>query len=702
MSEIKNVKNQIVDLFGSKVFGLPTMRQRLPKDVYEKVVKTIQEASTLDPNVADVVATALKDWAIEHGVTHFTHWFQPMTGITAEKHDSFISATDDGKVIQEFAGKQLIQGEPDASSFPSGGLRETFEARGYTAWDPTSFAFIKGTTLYIPTTFISYTGHVLDKKTPLLRSMDAINNEAIRLLKLFGKDVKKVTTTVGAEQEYFIIPKAAYIKRKDLILAGRTLYGATPSKGQELDDHYFGRIRSGVLSYMEEVDRKLWELGVTIKTRHNEVAPCQHEIAPIFATSNVATDQNQLVMEILTTTAEKHNFACLLHEKPFKGLNGSGKHNNWSISTDTGENLLNPGDNPADNLQFLAFLVAIIEAVDTYPELLRATVTSAGNDHRLGAQEAPPAILSIFLGTQLTAALKALETGKPIDDVKDLVMDLGVEAIPNFIADVTDRNRTSPFAFTGNKFEFRMLGSKQSISGPNIALNTMVASILGRFADSLEKVPAAKFKAELVTLLQASLAEHKRVVFNGNGYADEWQVEAAKRGLPNLKNTPDAYSEYASDKNKALFEKYSIYTPTEVDARLDIHLEEYAKTVTIEAKTALSMAKRDILPAVFAYTKELTTIVAKKQEIEITAAAEKAILEKISVLSATALTEIDALDKTLADVATISCLVKAAKFYRDAVIPAQLALRATVDELETIVGAEFWPLPTYEDLLFFV
>jgi len=702
MSEIKSVRNKFVDLFGSKVFGLPTMRQRLPKDVYKKVVKTIQETSTLDPNVADVVATALKDWAIEHGVTHFTHWFQPMTGITAEKHDSFISITDDGKVIQEFAGNQLIQGEPDASSFPSGGLRETFEARGYTAWDPTSFAFIKGTTLYIPTTFISYTGHVLDKKTPLLRSMEAISAESIRILKLFGKDVKKVTTTVGAEQEYFLVPKAEYVKRKDLILTGRTLYGAAPSKGQELDDHYYGRIRASVLDYMEEVDNKLWELGVTIKTRHNEVAPCQHEIAPIFATSNVATDQNQLVMEILTTTAEKHNFTCLLHEKPFKGLNGSGKHNNWSISTDTGENLLNPGDNPADNLQFLAFLVAIIEAVDTYPELLRATVTSAGNDHRLGAQEAPPAILSIFLGTQLTAALKALETGKPIDDAKDLVMDLGVEAIPNFIADVTDRNRTSPFAFTGNKFEFRMLGSKQSISGPNIALNTMVASILGRFADSLEKVPAAKFETELVALLQASLAEHKRVVFNGNGYADEWQVEATKRGLPNLKNTPDAYSEYASDKNKALFAKYSIYTPTEVDARLDIHLEEYAKTVTIEAKTALSIAKRDILPAVFAYTKELTTIVAEKQEIEITAAAEKAILGKISDLSAIALTEIDALDKALADVATISCLVKAAKFYRDAVIPAQLALRATVDELETIVGTEFWPLPTYEDLLFFV
>ncbi|MEG0377639.1 MAG: glutamine synthetase III, partial [Eubacterium sp.] len=595
--EVKDCKEDVIDLFGSKVFNITVMRKRLPKHIYNSMIKTIKEDLPLEENVAEVVANAMKDWALEHGATHFTHWFQPMTGITAEKHDAFISPTDEGKVIMEFSGKELIKGEPDASSFPSGGLRATFEARGYTAWDPTSFAFIKGTTLCIPTTFISYSGEVLDKKVPLLRSMKAISKEAIRILHLFGKtDVKKVTTTVGAEQEYFLIEREMYKKRKDLILTGRSLFGSKPPKGQEMEDHYYGKIRGRVCLYMRDLDRELWQLGIPSKTRHNEVAPCQHELAPVFSTSNLATDNNQLIMEFMKKVAFRHDLACLLHEKPFAGVNGSGKHNNFALSTDTDENLLNPGHNPAENMQFLTFLVAIIEAVDTYPELLRCTVASAGNDHRLGANEAPPAIVSIFLGDQLTAALKAIETGMPADKVKDLVMDTGVESVPNFIVDATDRNRTSPFAFTGNKFEFRMVGSNHSIAGPNIALNTIVADVLQKFADKLEK--AEDFENTLIDVLRKSLNEHKRVVFNGNNYSDEWIKEAERRGLPNLKTTPDAFANYCLDKNLELFAKHNIYTPQEMQARQEIHLEEYCKTINIEALTMLSMAKREILPAV--------------------------------------------------------------------------------------------------------
>ncbi|SDY12767.1 glutamine synthetase III [Eubacterium barkeri] len=702
LMEIKDSKEDVIELFGSKVFNITVMRKRLPKHIYKSMMKTIKEDLPLEGEVAEVVANAMKDWAMEQGATHFTHWFQPMTGITAEKHDAFISPTEEGKVIMEFSGKELIKGEPDASSFPSGGLRATFEARGYTAWDPTSFAFVKGTTLYIPTTFISYSGEVLDKKTPLLRSMRALSAEAVRVLRLFGKDVKKVTTTVGAEQEYFLIEREMFKARKDLILTGRTLFGSKPPKGQEMEDHYFGRIRGRVCNFMRDVDTELWKLGIPSKTRHNEVAPAQHELAPVFSTSNQATDNNHLIMETLRKVAYRHDLSCLINEKPFGGVNGSGKHNNWAMSSDTGENLLNPGDNPADNLQFLTFLVAVIEAVDRYPELMRATVASAGNDHRLGANEAPPAIVSIFLGDQLTAALKSLETGKPVETAKDLVMDIGVDSVPNFVGDATDRNRTSPFAFTGNKFEFRMLGSNQSIAGPNIALNTIVAEVLERFADALEG--SENFEADCRELLKNSLQEHKRVVFNGNNYSDEWVEEAKRRGLPNLRTTPEAFEVYASQKNMDLMEKHGIYSAAEMKAREEIHLEEYSKTINIEALTMLSMVKRQITPAVLDYIKDLTAVLSQKKALGdlIDSTGEETQLSTISRLYSSMIKKIDTLDRVVVEAQDVDDALAQAKFYLEKVISAMESLRATADELETMVGEKYWPYPIYEDLLFYV
>ncbi|WP_052307127.1 glutamine synthetase III family protein [Acetobacterium woodii] len=678
------------------------MRKRLPKHIYASLLKTMKEDLPLEENVAEVVANAMKDWALELGATHYTHWFQPMTGVTAEKHDSFISPTDDGKVIMEFSGKELIKGEPDASSFPSGGLRATFEARGYTAWDPTSYAFIKGSTLCIPTIFCSYSGEVLDKKTPLLRSMEALDTHARRVLKLFGKDVKKVTSTIGAEQEYFLIERDMYKKRKDLILTGRTLFGAKPPKGQEMETHYFGRIRGRVANYMAELDRELWSLGIASKTRHNEVAPAQHEMAPIFTNTNVATDNNQLTMEFMQRVAYRHDLACLLHEKPFEGVNGSGKHNNFSMSTDTGENLLTPGDNPVENKQFLLFLCATIEAVYKYSEMLRISVANAGNDHRLGANEAPPAIVSVFLGEQLTAALKSIETGKPVTAAKDLVMELGVKSLPKFIIDATDRNRTSPFAFTGNKFEYRMLGSNQSISGPNITLNTIVADVLSDYADILEK--ADNFDSALDALLQKSVTENKNVVFNGNNYSEEWVEEAARRGLPNLKTTPEALSEFTSEKNIGLFDRHNIFTPTEMESRQTILLEEYSKTINIEALTMLSLAKREISPAVLTYTKEvIDTLSAKKAcGATIDVSAETTLAERLSTLFGEFIKSIDNLEKTLAAAEECDSAQTEANYFCEKVIPAMNEVRVTADSLEEIVAEKYWPFPTYEDILFYV
>lgn len=697
------IYENVSDLFGSKVFNSGVMRKRLPKHIYASLLKTMKEDLPLEENVAEVVANAMKDWALELGATHYTHWFQPMTGITAEKHDAFINPTEDGKVIMEFSGKELIKGEPDASSFPSGGLRATFEARGYTAWDPTSYAFIKGTTLYIPTIFCSYSGEVLDKKTPLLRSMQSLNTHAVRILKLFGKDdVKKVTSTIGAEQEYFLIEREMYKQRKDLILSGRTLFGAKPPKGQEMETHYFGKIRGRVAAYMADLDQELWSLGIASKTRHNEVAPAQHELAPIFANTNIATDNNQLIMEFMQRVAYRHDLACLLHEKPFDFVNGSGKHNNFSMSTNTGENLLEPGKNPVENKQFLLFLCATIEAVYKYSEMLRITVASAGNDHRLGANEAPPAIVSVFLGEQLTAALKSIETGKPVSAAKDLVMELGVNSLPKFIIDATDRNRTSPFAFTGNKFEFRMLGSNQSISGPNITINTIVADVLKEYADTLEK--AADFDTALDVLLQNTVKECKNIVFNGNNYSDEWVEEAARRGLPNLKTTPEALAEFTSAKNVALFERHNIFTPAEMDSRYEIHLEEYIKTINIEALTMLNLAKRDISPAVITYTKEVVdTLIAKKACGDaIDVSAEATLVERLSKLSGDLIKAIDALETTLTDIKDCDSAQAEANYSCEKIIPAMETLRVVADSLEEITAQKYWPFPTYEDILFYV
>ena len=692
--------NNVPEYFGSMVFGETAMKERLPKDVYKSLKKTIKEGTPLDQHIANVVANAMKDWALSKGATHFTHWFQPMTGITAEKHDSFISPCQDGTVIMEFSGKELVKGEPDASSFPSGGLRATFEARGYTAWDPTSYAFIKDGSLCIPTAFCSYTGQVLDKKTPLLRSMDTISNQACRILKLFGKECKRVTTTVGSEQEYFLIDKQDYKKRKDLIFTGRTLFGAKPPKGQELDDHYFGSIRPRVMAFMRELDEELWKLGILTKTKHNEVAPCQHEMAPIFTTTNIATDQNQLTMEMMKKVADRHNLVCLLHEKPFEYVNGSGKHNNWSLSTNTGENLLEPGSTPSSNAQFLLFLTAVIKGVDEYQDLLRISVASAGNDHRLGANEAPPAIVSMFVGDELSAILDSIEAGTDYTDVKKTMMSVGVSTLPRIPKDNTDRNRTSTFAFTGNKFEFRMLGSTFNIACTNVMLNTIVAEELCQFADELEK--AEDFDTALMMLIQREIKAHKRIIFNGNGYDQKWVEEAEKRGLMNLKTTPDALPHYTDDKNLKLFTKHKIYTEIEIASRKEILLEEYSKTINIEALTMLDMLKKDIIPACIAYNKKIVDAAIAKKEIGISADLEIEQAEQLSEKTALLCQRQQALEKALNNVPDLEQGEVAAKYFGNVVIEKMEQTRAVADELEMMIAQNDWPMPTYGKILYYV
>ncbi len=693
----------VPELFGSLVFNDATMKERLPKDTYKDLKKTIEEGKPLDLSIANVVAHAMKEWALEHGATHFTHWFQPMTGITAEKHDGFISPTSDGKVIMKFSGKELIKGEPDASSFPSGGIRATFEARGYTAWDPTSYAFIKEGSLCIPTAFCSYTGEVLDKKTPLLRSMESISEQALRIVRLFGDTTAtRVLTTVGPEQEYFLIDKSVYDQRKDLIYCGRTLFGSRPPKGQELDDHYFGSIKPRVAAYMKELDEELWKLGILAKTKHNEVAPAQHELAPIFDTTNIATDHNQLTMEVMKKVAQKHGLVCLLHEKPFAGVNGSGKHNNWSISTNTGKNLLEPSKSPRENTQFLVFLAAVIRAVDEHQDLLRISVASAGNDHRLGANEAPPAIISVFLGDELTAVLKSLEDGTTYEEHKAAVMDTNVDAIPNFTKDATDRNRTSPFAFTGNKFEFRMLGSSENIACANIMLNTMVADVLQDFADELEKADDLKSAAE--ELVRRTIKEHKRIIFNGDNYSDEWVEEAERRGLLNLRSLPEALPYYISEKNEKLFKRHGIYTKVELHARYEIQLENYVKLLNIEALTSLDMAKKDIVPAVASYIKDLaeTAKLVKDVDGDICTNAETELVKKLSGLLSCFVKKIDALDKAVVDSKEHDDITELALYYKESVLSAMQELRAVADEMESNMSSKYWPYPSYGKMLFSV
>ena len=694
----------VPEYFGSLVFDSRVMKARLPEDVYRSLKHTIQKGAKLDPSVANAVAAAMKDWAVENGATHFTHWFQPMTGITAEKHDSFITPAPDGRVLMEFSGKELIKGEPDASSFPSGGLRATFEARGYTAWDPTSYAFIKGKTLCIPTAFCSYGGEALDKKTPLLRSMEALNKQALRVLKLFGNgDVKRVTSSVGPEQEYFLIDKAMYDKRHDLIYTGRTLFGAKPPKGPELDDHYFGSIKPRVAAYMEELNEELWKLGILAKTEHNEVAPAQHELAPIYTTTNIATDHNQLTMEIMQKVAAKHGLVCLLHEKPFAGVNGSGKHNNWSIATDTGVNLLSPGETPYENAQFLLFLVAVIQAVDDYQGLLRAAVATAGNDHRLGANEAPPAVISVFLGDEHTGILEAIETDTAYCGVEKKKMKLGVDVLPRFLRDTTDRNRTSPFAFTGNKFEFRMLGSSNSIACANIMLNTTVAESLRLFADELEG--ASDLNAALHDLIQRTIKEHKRIIFNGNGYDDAWIKEATeRRGLLNLRTTPDAIAMLLHKENIDMLVAHKVYTESELRSRYEIQLENYCKTVRIEALTMVDMARKEILPSVEAYVSDLATAAAAKSAVseELPWGYEKKLLRKLASLVDTMDGRVDSLEEKLVRLDTLRDTTEEAAFIRDELIPAMGELRAVADESETQTAAKYWPFPTYGELLFSV
>ena len=691
--------NTVSDYFGSQVFDDRVMKARLPYNVYTSLKKTIDEGASLNHEIANAVADAMKDWAVEHGATHFTHWFQPLTGITAEKHDSFISPSPDGGVIMEFSGKELIQGEPDASSFPSGGLRATFEARGYTAWDPTSYAFIKEKTLCIPTAFCSYGGEALDKKTPLLRSMQALNKQAMRILKLFGnEDVKCVRTSVGPEQEYFLVDRAMYEKRKDLVYCGRTLFGAKPPKGQEMDDHYFGVIKPRVAEYMADLDEELWKLGILAKTEHNEVAPAQHELAPIYTTTNIATDHNQLTMEIMQKVAARHGLVCLLHEKPFDGVNGSGKHNNWSMATDTGVNLLSPGTTPYQNAQFLLFLVAVIQAVDDYQDLLRLSVATAGNDHRLGANEAPPAVVSMFLGDELTAILDAIEKDEPYAGTEKTVMKLGVHVLPKFTRDTTDRNRTSPFAFTGNKFEFRSLGSSFSIAGPNIILNTIVGDALRQFADRLEA--AEDFNVELNRIVRHTMRDHKRIIFNGNNYSDEWRAEAARRGLLNYPSAVDALPHFTDEKNVALFTRYGIFSETEIRSRRDILLENYIKVIHIEALTMQDMVNRDLLPAILRYTGFLTDNALKKAQLGLTAVPEKAMAEKLSALSASIVERSALLSDRLLGAADAGALIDEAKYYKDSVFSVMNELRAVVDETELLMPTDVWPYPTYGKLLF--
>ena len=693
----------IPEYFGSMVFDDRVMKARLSADVYRSLRKTIDEGTKLDLSVANAVAAAMKDWAVEKGATHFTHWFQPMTGITAEKHDSFISPAPDGRVILEFSGKELIKGEPDASSFPSGGLRATFEARGYTAWDPTSYAFVKGKTLYIPTAFCSYGGEALDKKTPLLRSMETLNRQAMRILHLFGnEDVKCVRTSVGPEQEYFLVDAELYKRRPDLIFTGRTLFGARPPKGQELDDHYFGTIKPRVAAYMEELNQELWKLGILAKTEHNEVAPAQHELAPIYTTTNLATDHNQLTMEIMQTVAARHGMVCLLHEKPFAGVNGSGKHNNWSMSTDTGVNLLSPGETPHENAQFLLFLCAVIQAVDDYQDLLRTAVATAGNDHRLGANEAPPAVVSIFLGDELTAVLKSIEADAPYQGTERTRMKLGVPVLPRFLRDTTDRNRTSPFAFTGNKFEFRMLGSSNSIACANIMLNSAVADTLRKFADRLEG--AEDFEGAIHALIQDTLRDHKRIIFNGNGYDDAWLEEAERRGLANLRTTPDCVPCLLEQKNMDMLTGLKVYTKAELESRYEITMENYCKTVTIEALTMVDMARRDILPAVETYTSRVAASAAAKKaaDPELLCAYEKDLVRRLSGLTDRIAGQTEALERLMAELQTESDVTATACRIRDEVLPSMSALRAAVDEAETLTASDCWPYPTYGDLLFSV
>ena len=695
----------IPELYGSLVFNDKIMREKLPKDMYKALKKTIENGTHLELDVANSVAVAMKEWALEHGATHYTHWFQPMTNFTAEKHDSFISPTVDGQVIMDFSGKELVKGEPDASSFPSGGLRATFEARGYTAWDPTSPAFIKDRTLYIPTAFCSYSGEALDKKTPLLRSMDTLNKEAVKILRLLGNtEVKHINTTVGPEQEYFLVDKDLYNKRKDLIFCGRTLVGAPAPKGQEMEDHYFGTLKPRVAAYMHDLDEELWKLGIPAKTKHNEVAPAQHELAPVFDTTNVAVDHNQLTMEIMKKVAAKHNMVCLLHEKPFEGINGSGKHNNWSMSTDTGVNLLDPGKTPAENTQFLVFLVAVIKAVDDYADLLRISVASAGNDHRLGANEAPPAVVSIFLGDELTEVLKAIENDEFFTGHGAVQMDIGAKVLPHFVKDNTDRNRTSPFAFTGNKFEFRMLGSSSSVANPNIILNTAVAEVLHQFYEELKDVPADKMDTAVHELLKKTIIEHKRVIFNGNGYTDEWIEEAEKRGLYNLVSTPDALPHLIDEKNEKLLTSHHIFTDAELHSRYEIKLENYVKTLHIEAGTLAEIIQKDLLPSITTYMEKIAQTAALKKSVvpDISVSAEASLLTQLTELSETMTKDLETLkkDTAMAEYESGKDLLKSAKLYQSVVLSDMEKVRASADAAEVLIPDSILPYPTYGKLLF--
>ena len=695
----------IPELYGSLVFNDKIMREKLPKDMYKALKKTIENGTHLELYVANSVAVAMKEWALEHGATHYTHWFQPMTNFTAEKHDSFISPTVDGQVIMDFSGKELVKGEPDASSFPSGGLRATFEARGYTAWDPTSPAFIKDRTLYIPTAFCSYSGEALDKKTPLLRSMDTLNKEAVKILRLLGNtEVKHINTTVGPEQEYFLVDKDLYNKRKDLIFCGRTLIGAPAPKGQEMEDHYFGTLKPRVSAYMHDLDEELWKLGIPAKTKHNEVAPAQHELAPVFDTTNVAVDHNQLTMEIMKKVAAKHNMVCLLHEKPFEGINGSGKHNNWSMSTDTGVNLLDPGKTPAENTQFLVFLVAVIKAVDDYADLLRISVASAGNDHRLGANEAPPAVVSIFLGDELTEVLKAIENDEFFAGHSAVQMDIGAKVLPHFVKDNTDRNRTSPFAFTGNKFEFRMLGSSSSVANPNIILNTAVAESLRQFYEKLKDVPADEMESAVHELLKQTIIDHKRVIFNGNGYTDEWLEEAKKRGLYNLVSTPDALPHFIDEKNEKLLTSHHIFTDAELHSRYEIKMENYVKTLHIEANTLVEIIQKDLLPSITTYMEKLAQTASLKKSVVpgISVSAEASLLSRLTELAETMTKDLETLkaDTAMAEYEVDKDLLKSAKLYQSVVLTDMEKVRVSADAAEALIPDSILPYPTYGKLLF--
>ena len=695
----------IPELYGSLVFNDKVMRSKLPKDMYKALKKTIESGTHLELDVANSVAVAMKEWATENGATHYTHWFQPMTNVTAEKHDSFISPTGDGQVIMDFSGKELVKGEPDASSFPSGGLRATFEARGYTAWDPTSPAFIKDGTLYIPTAFCSYSGEALDKKTPLLRSMQTLDKEATNLLHIIGnKDIKHVNTTVGPEQEYFLVDKELYKQRKDLVFCGRTLIGAPAPKGQEMEDHYFGALKPRVAAYMHDLDVELWKLGIPAKTKHNEVAPAQHELAPVFDTTNVAVDHNQLTMEVMKKVADKHGLVCLLHEKPFEGINGSGKHNNWSMITDTGINILDPGKTPAENTQFLIFLTAVIKAVDEYADVLRISVASAGNDHRLGANEAPPAVVSVFLGDELTEVLKSIENDEYFAGSRAVQMDIGAKVLPHFVKDNTDRNRTSPFAFTGNKFEFRMLGSEASVANPNIILNTAVAECVHQFAEQLKDVPEDKMEDAIHELIKKTIIDHKRVIFNGNGYTDEWIEEAKKRGLFNLKSTPDALPQWIADKNIELFTKYHIFTKEEIESRYEIWLESYSKILNIESNTMVEMVQKDFLPSVFAYIdKVAATAVAKKSVVsDVSTASEGKLIKELSQLADEISTGLETLKADTAKALATEDPLANAKAYQTVVLSDMDELRKSVDAAETLIPDALLPYPTYDKLLFSV